>query len=165
MGGQENMRDIITLIDSICDAYDNQAFTPTPQGTTFCNEGVSTVCEAMGCHDLTGKMADEIVAFLNSSSNWSLVPLDKAQDMANEGSLLVAGLDSAALGQTHGHVCIIRPGKTVYSGKWGQCPRVLNIGAENFLGRAKHGPLTNQPCGLNEAFQPLPRIWCWGPSL
>ncbi len=160
-------RDVIFLIDAICDAYDNQAFQPLADGTTFCNQGVIYVSEAMGCKDFAGKNADEIVAFLSSDPNWSLVPMEKAQELANAGSLLVAGLDSKTLGQSHGHVVIVRPGKPVYSGKWNTslCPRVLNIGQENFLARAKKGPLTNQPAGLNEAFQPLPKIWAWRPSL
>jgi hypothetical protein len=165
--GYTNMKDIVTLIDAICDCYDNKALLPTPQGTTWCNEAVGMICEAMGCHELSGKMADEMVELLKSSADWSLVPLEKAQEMANHGSLLVAALSSSELGQTHGHVCVIRPGKPVYSGKWNTnlCPRVLNIGAENFLACAKHGPLTNQPCGLNEAFVELPKIWAWRPSL
>lgn len=163
--GYKNMRDVVTLIDSICDVYDNPRFLPTPQGTTWCNEAVGVISEAMGCHDLSGKMADEICEFLESSADWSDVPLVKAQDMANAGSLLVAALDSAALKQSHGHICIVRPGKPVYSGKWGLCPRVLNVGGENFLARAKKGPLTNQPVGLNEAFVELPKIWVWRQSL
>jgi len=161
------MRDVITLIDAICDAYDNRGFQPLSDGTTFCNQGVCYVAEAMGCKDFRGKNADEIVAFMAASDEWSLVALEKAQGLANAGSLLVAGLDSSALGQSHGHVVVIRPGRTIYSGKWSTnlCPRVLNIGAENFLARAKRGPLSNQPAGLNESFQPLPKIWVWRPSL
>ncbi len=159
------MKDPIALIDAICEAYDNQAFTPLPDGTTFCNQGVNYVAEAMGCKDFAGKNADEIVSFISASDNWSLVPIEKAQELANQGSLLISGLDSKSLGQSHGHVVVIRPGKAVYSGKWGLAPRVLNIGSENFLARAKKGPLTNQSAGLNESFQPLPKIWAWRNSL
>ena len=165
--GYKKVRDVITLIDAICDVYDNQSLLPHPDGTTYCNLAVTAVAEAMGCKDFAGKTADEIVGFLATSENWSPVPFEKAQELANQGSLLVGGLDSKTLGQSHGHIVVIRPGRTVYSGKWSTnlCPRVLNIGAENFLGRAKKGPLTNQPAGLNEAFQPLPKIWVWRPSL
>ncbi len=161
------MKNLIALIDSVCDAYDNQAFTPLHDGTTFCNQGVNYVAEAMGYKELSGKNADDIVAFLSTSDDWSLVPMEKAQELANQGSLLIAGLDSKTLGQSHGHVAVIRPGNPVYSGKWltSLCPRVLNIGAENFIARAKKGPLTNQPAGLNESFQPLPKIWVWRNSL
>lgn len=165
--GYTKVRDVITLIDAVCDVYDNAAYAPLPDGTTFCNLAVAVVAASMGCKDFFGKTADEIVALLGTSQDWSPVPMEKAQDLANQGSLLIAGLDSAALGQPHGHVAVIRPGKPVYSGKWNTsvCPRVLNVGAENFIARAKKGPLTNQPAGLNESFQPLPKIWVWRQSL
>ncbi len=165
--GYQKVRDVITLVDAVCDAYDNQALAPQADGTTFCNQGVAYVAEAMGCKELSGKTADEIVALLSAGVNWSPVPMEKAQELANAGSFLVAGLDSKTLGQAHGHVVVIRPGRPVYSGKWATnvCPRVLNIGAENFIARAKKGPLTNQPAGLNESFQPLPKIWVWRQSL
>lgn len=159
------MKDLITLIDAICNAYDKQDFIPSSDGTTHCNEAVDAICFAMGYKDLVGKVADEIVAFLAASPDWSLVPFEKAQEMANQGSLLIAGLDSVSLKQAHGHVVIIRPGKACFSGKWGLTPRCLNIGAENFISRAKRGPLTNQLCGLNESFVEVPKIYVWRDSL
>lgn len=164
--GYTNMRDLIGLFDAVCDVYDRQDLAPKPDGTTFCNFAVDAVAQAMGYKYLAGKTADEIVAFLGSSTDWSEVPFEKAQDMANQGSLLIAGASGEELGQAHGHVCVIRPGKPVYSGHYGgSAPRCLNIGAENFLARAKRGALTNQPCGLNEAFIPLPKIWAWRATL
>lgn len=162
---QPNMRNIIALIDSILDVYDNAAYQALPNGTTFCNLAVTAVAVSMGCNDFYGKTADQILEVVENSQNWSDVPFEKAQEMANQGSLLIAGLSSKDLGQDHGHVCVIRPGKICYSGKWGQTPRVLNVGRENFLARAKKGPLTNQPAGLNEAFVDKPTIWVWQPSL
>jgi hypothetical protein len=163
--GWTSMKDIITLIDSISDVYDNAGYFPTPDGSTFCNLATTAVASAMGCSDFYGKTADEMIALMQANSDWSEVPFEKVQDMANQGSLLIAGLDSKALNQTHGHVTVIRPGKACYSGKWGLTPRCLNVGAENFLARAKHGPLTNQPCGLNESFIEMPTIWVWRQSL
>lgn len=154
------VKDPIALIDAILDAYDNQAFLPNPvTGVTHCNQAVTSVCDAMGYLGLGGLTADEIIGKIQNNPDWSLVPIDKAQEFANQGSLLIAGLTSDELKQGHGHVVIIRPGKEVYSGKWGKCPRVLNVGIENFVARAKKGPLTNQPCGLNESFVDLPKIW------
>lgn len=162
--GWSEMKDLITLFDSICEAYDRPDFIPK-NGITYCNQAVDMVAGAMGCHDFEMKNANEIVEFMVSDSNWQEIKMNQAQDMANEGSLCVAGIDSATLKQEHGHVVVIRPGKQVYSGKWGLTPRCLNIGEENFLARAKKGPLTAMSCGLNEAFQPLPQIWVWRPSL
>lgn len=159
------MKDPIALIDAILDVYDNSKMLPEPDGTTHCNQAVDAVSQAVGYNGLAGKTADEIVSFLSTSLDWQLIPITQAQDLANEGSLLIAGIDSKALGQDHGHVVVIRPGKPCYSGKWGLTPRCLNVGQENFIARAKKGPLTNQAAGLNEAFIPLPRIWVWRGSL
>lgn len=153
------MKDPIALIDAILDTYDRADLQPLADGTTFCNLAVDSVAKAMGYTQLGSKTADQIVMFLDGSAEWSETPFAKAQDLANQGSLLIAGLTSTQMGQAHGHVCIIRPGKVVYSGKWGFSPRCLNIGSENFIARAKRGPLTNQPAGLNESFRDLPKIW------
>lgn len=155
------MKDPIALIDAILDTYDRLDFQPSTNGTTFCNMAVGEIARTYANYnEFMGKSANEIVAFLTGNSEWSSVAFDKAQDMVNEGSLLVAGLASSDLKQAHGHVVVLRPGKPCYSGKWpGPCPRVVNVGAENFIARAKRGPLTNQPCGLNESFQELPKIW------
>lgn len=159
------MRNLIGLIDAICDVYDNPDLQPKGD-VTFCNIAVSVVAEAMGCKDLTGKMADDIMKFVESSPDWSDIPMEKAQDIANQGSLIIAGLTGAELDQAHGHVVIVRPGLPVYSGKWiSKVPRVLNIGAENFLARAKRGPLQGLPAGVNEAFLPLPKFYVWRQSL
>lgn len=163
-GYTKPMKDLITLIDAICDTYDRADLLPH-DGVTYCNVGVSAVATAMGCKDFAAKTADEIIEFMEKSPDWSEVPFDKSQDMANEGSLLIAGLKSTQLSQAHGHVCVIRPGKPCYSGKWGLTPRCLNIGAENFLARGKRGVLTNAPAGLNQAFESLPKIHIWRPSL
>lgn len=163
--GYKEMRDVITLIDAICDAYDRNDYKPNSDGTTHCNQAVNSIAMAMGCAEFTGMNADQIVEHIKSSDKWSSVPIEKTQDMANQGSLLVAGLSSQELGESHGHVVIIRPGKTCQSGKWGATPRCVNIGKNDFIARAQSGPLTMMPVGLNDAFIPLPKIWVWRPSI
>lgn len=162
--GYLKMKNLINLIDVICEAYDRPDFLPR-DGLTFCNQAVAMVADAMGCKDLDLKTADEIVAFLAGNADWQETQIEKVQDMANQGSLCIAGLDSKALNQAHGHVVVIRPGKPVYSGKWELTPRCLNVGQEMFLARAKKGPLTTMSCGVNEAFGPKPLFWVWRPSL
>lgn len=158
------MRNLIGLFDAVCEAYDNPDFVPK-DGVTHCNEAVAYVANSLGCTDFELKTADEIIQLVEGSPDWSTVTILNAQDMANQGSLLIAGLNSTELGQKHGHVVVIRPGKLCFSGKWGPCPRILNIGAENFLARAKKGPLIGMAVGLNEAFVPMPKIFVWRPSL
>lgn len=163
--GYTKVRDVVTLIDAICDAYDRNDYRPSPDGSTHCNQAVQSIAQAMGCQDLNAKSADEIVDFISSSDEWSDVPFERAQDMANQGSLLVAGLKSKDLDAQHGHVVVVRPGKACQSGKWGLTPRCVNIGKSDFIARAQSGPLTMMPVGLNDAFIPLPKIWVWRRSL
>lgn len=163
--GYPRVRDVLTLFDAICDAYDNPAYAPQADGTTFCNLAVSEICSVMGYKSFAGLTANQIVAKIAADPQWSPVAFENAQDLANQGSLVVAGLDSQSLAQAHGHVVVMRPGRPCYSGKWSQTPRCLNIGAENFLARAKRGPLRGLPAGLNEAFMEMPKIWVWRGSL
>ena len=163
--GYTKVRNVITLIDAICDAYDRNDYRPGPDGSTHCNQAVTAVAEAMGCKDFDNKSADQIMGFMETNPNWSPVPMEKAQDLANQGSLLVAGLESKALDSPHGHVVVIRPGHPCQSGKWGATPRCLNIGKSDFIARAQTGPLTMMPVGINDAFIPLPKIYVWRDSL
>ena len=163
--GYSQVRDVLTLIDAICDAYDNPAFAPKPDGTTFCNMAVQAICNVMGYKDFAGLTADQMVDKMASDENWTPVPFDNAQNLANQGLLVLAGLDGPSMNQAHGHIVVIRPGRTCISGKWQQTPRCLNIGGENFLARAKKGPLIGMACGLNEAFIEMPKIYVWRASL
>lgn len=158
------MKNLIGLFDAIVDTYDRQEFLPS-ENVSHCNQAVEAVCNAMGCSDLDNKTADEILTYLLASTNWASVTMLRAQELANQGSLVVAGLNSEALKQAHGHVVIIRPGLLCESGKWGPSARCLNMGAEVFLGRAKRGPLTGMPAGVNEAFLPMPLFYVWNASL
>lgn len=163
--GYTNMRDVITLIDAVCDVYDRNDFKPNPDGSTHCNQAVNAICMTMGCKDFDGKVADEIVDFMGSHDDWSPVPMEKAQDLANQGSLVVAGLKGSDLGSAHGHVVVIRPGHPCQSGKWGLTPRCVNIGKSDFLARSQSGPMIMMPVGINDAFIPVPKLWVWRPSL
>lgn len=102
---------------------------------------------------------------MGASPDWSPVPFENAQNLANQGSLVIAGLSGEDLGNGHGHVVVIRPGRQCQSGKWGLTPRCLNIGKTDFIARAQSGPLIMMPVGLNDAFIPLPKIYVWRSSL
>ena len=79
---------------------------------------------------------------------WNPIALGLAQDAANNGQLVIAGMKA----DPHGHVCVVRPGIAGTSGHWvgAVVPKVLNIGETNFIGK-----------GLNFAFQEIPQIWAW----
>lgn len=163
--GYTKMRDVTTLFEAVCDVYDRSDFRPSPDGSTHCNQAVCAIAQAMGCQALNGKTADQILDLISESPEWSDVPFERAQDLANQGSLLIAGLKSKDLNDQHGHVVVIRPGKPCQSGKWGLTPRCVNIGKNDFLARAQSGPLVMMPVGLNDAFIPMPKIWVWRMSL
>lgn len=158
------MKDPILLIDVIADVYDNPKYVSV-NGTTFCNLAAEDICHAYGCADFDSKTADQIYTFLETSANWQERKMGDVQILANAGSLVFAVASSEMLGQSHGHLCVIRPGRLKDSGKWGSVPSVCNIGIENFIGRARKGPLTGLPCGVNESFQPMPRFFVYVPSL
>lgn len=151
-------RDI--LIDAGCYARENPNYTPTSiknsDGTitteTHCNEAVSYIATRMGCMDFAGRLANEICDFLSANTeNWTLTPLEKAQFLASQGSLVIA----AEKGDPHGHVCVIMPGIAKVSGRWNTlAPMVVNIGREVFIGK-----------GLNYAFQEIPKLYVWRSSL
>ena len=154
------MRNIIGLFDAICDAYDRTDFKPNQDGSTHCNAAVHAIAStAFNYNGFRNMMADQIVQFMATGPDWQAIDMSAAQDAANNGSLVVAGLSGAELGQAHGHVVVIRPGLPCDSGKWGSVPRCVNIGASDFLARAQAGVLTNMPVGVNEAFIPKPKFY------
>lgn len=161
------MKNLIGLFDAICDVYDRSDFRPNADGSTHCNQAVHAIASVAfnynGFRDMT---ADQMVDHMAlTPDDWNLSSLEQAQDNANNGSLVVAGLRSSALGQQHGHIVVIRPGRVCDSGKWGPVPRCLNIGAHDFIARGQNGSLTGMPVGVNEAFIPKPKFYVLRSSL
>ena len=174
---------LIRLIDAICVAWDNPAYYPEFENgvlkTTWCNYFVCEVAKGTGCEDFFDPtthqpmMADDIIRVMSASDMWQeirvagldpgqmAIALKSVQVWANQGYLTIAGASSASLGTAHAHVAIIRPGIMKDSGKWGKTPCAANVGKENFVGRAKSGPLKGEPCGLNQAFVQMPRFWAY----
>lgn len=95
-------------------------------------------------------MANQIIDLIATHDQWAECPIEKAQALANEGTLIVACLKA----DPHGHVNVVCPGKEKTSGRWGQVPTVANVGKTNFIGS-----------GLNWAFSDLPKLYLWRPSL
>lgn len=137
-------KDIIKLIDSICDnfmnGYPGRNWAPQRGDSnlvTYCNYFVNGVCKAMGYDGFTngGKthpmLANDMVDFMSDDKNgWMKVSCDVAQAHANSGALVIAGQKENG----HGHVCIVRPGTIGYSPNWGtKTPRVANIGKDVFI--------------------------------
>lgn len=143
------LKDVFNLLDAIFVPLCRPEYQPS-DGTTHCNQYVAEVCEVYGYKGMNGLLANEIIALLSASPHWSEVPMDKCQELANSGALIIAGLK----GEPHGHVAVICPGRPKSSGRWGSVPSCANVGKQVFIGR-----------GVNWAFSDLPKFWAWRPSL
>jgi hypothetical protein len=69
-----------------------------------CNQSVAEVARGYGRNDLDNMNANQQVDYMQQ--NWRTVDATTAQEMANRGDLVVAGLP----GQGHGHVAVVTPG-------------------------------------------------------
>lgn len=178
-----DVNNLIRLIDAICVSWDNPAYYPEFENgvlrTTHCNSFVNDVAKAVGCDDLHDPitkepfMADDMIHAMSGSDRWQeircagldpgqmVISLRAIQMWANQGFLTIVGATGVNLGQAHGHVAVIRPGRMKSSGKWGEIPVVANVGREMFIGRGKSGPMKGEPVGINEAFISMPRFFSW----
>jgi hypothetical protein len=143
------MRSLLTLLDAIHIPFGRPEYQPR-NGMTYCNQYVSSVCDIYGFRGFQGMMANQICDALSMSDAWTETKMDKAQELANGGTLIVA----AIRGPEHGHVNVICPGRQKYSGRWQEVPTVANVGKENFIGK-----------GINWAFSDMPKLYAWRPSL
>ena len=142
--GYTNLRNRNLLIDTICCVYDNPHYKPSA-GVTYCNLAAQDIAAAFNCNDFNNKLANEIIDFVSKSGLWEKIPITQAQDLANQGSLCFA----MQQGNPHGHLCVVRPGLSKFSGGWNcSVPSVCNIGAENFIGK-----------GVNFAFREVPDFY------
>ena len=111
---------------------------------TLCNWFVNRVAQHVGCDELKGLLANQIVELLGQS--WILLDQDEAQEQANSGHLVIAGWANPA---GHGHVALVIPGKISWSRQFGDdVPNGANAGNTTFYGRPmSHGFRKNQkPC-------------------
>lgn len=154
--GYTQMRNISVLMSGCYDGINNTDFFPklNPDGSvleTYCNFFVDSVASRLGCKDFSGRNANGICDFVSASSDWSLIPIDRAAFLASVGTFLIA----CERGDTHGHVNVIVPGVMIRSMHWSMSvPLCANIGKDIFIGK-----------GINWAFREIPAIYAWRPSL
>ena len=139
------MVDSLMLLDAIHLPLCRPEYAPLPDGTTHCNQFVDEVATAMGYRGFHGIVANQIIDMMAANGDhWSVINMEQAQDMANGGTLIIAGMKA----DPHGHVCVVCPGKPKTSGRWGVVPSVANVGAQVFIGR-----------GVNWAFGVMPTFY------
>lgn len=146
--GRNPMKDLFGLLDAIHEAFGRPEYAPGG-GLTHCNQFTSEVCGKVGFSGLDGLLANDIVKTIAKHPDWSEVAIERAQDLANAGSLVIAGFQE----DPHGHVAVVCPGKMKTSGRWGDVPTVASVGQ------------VNQIRGLNWAFSSMPTLWAWRPTL
>ena len=146
------MKSVAKLIDVICNVYDTFLLPEysSSTGFTYCNLAAEEIAISLGCNDFHGRLANDMIYIMQTSPDWSEVPMEKAQELANQGSLVFATHHK----EPHGHICVIRPGLMKTSGRWGQVPSVMNIGRENFINKS-----------INWAFSEYPKLYVWRLSL
>ena len=137
------MKDTLSLLDAIHLPLCRPEYVPH-NGISHCNQYLNEVCQFLGWKGFDGLLANQIVDLMASSESWSEVAMEKCQFLANQGTLVVAGLKA----EPHGHVAVICPGKEKSSGRWGMCPSVANVGKEVFIGK-----------GLSWAFSIMPKFY------
>lgn len=72
-------------------------------------------------HDQPYMQANQLVAHLSSNTEWKEVWLSELSKLANEGCLVIGGLE----GNPHGHVIVVYPGP--------EKPKGVHIYSENSL--------------------------------
>lgn len=158
--GFKSMKDKSLLIATQDRVWDSGSYMPrTTNGNeiTFCNEAVNAVLVPMGCSEMVGMMADEMVLYMRTSKTFLQKPIEDCQFLANEGVIIVAGLTSRDLKQDHGHVATLTPGQGDYSGHWNKkTPVCLSLGRPGICFRSR---------GVNYAFVQQPDFFAWIPSL
>jgi hypothetical protein len=70
----------------------------------YCHQSVAHVTDRLGIAGLSGIPADQQVAYMRQ--NWSTVDARAAQDQANQGFVVIAGLADAGMA----HTAIVTPG-------------------------------------------------------
>lgn len=153
---------ILTLIDAICSNFQNAInggpWHPTTEQVngsiyekTFCNFFVNGVSNSLGYRGFIAygrpMLANEMVNFMTSGGEWLLLGGgDVAAARAKEGVLVIAG---AKEDSGHGHVCVIRPGNLVESGRWAKLvPKCANVGKDVYIDK-----------GVNYAFRSEPQYF------
>jgi hypothetical protein len=158
LGGEKSMKDLLMLLDAIHLPLCRPEYQPRAaknangimERITSCNAYVNEVCEIFGYKEFNGLLANQMIDLMASSPAWSLIGIDKAQFLANQGSLVIAGLKA----EPHGHVAVCVPGKDKTSGRWGVVPGIANVGQDIFIGK-----------GLSWGFSEMPQFWAWRNSL
>lgn len=151
-----NKEERLTKLKMLClEGIKKPIFQPNQpeSGVTHCNSFVSFVARGLGFGGFDGLMANQIVDRMKNAADFALVVGKAAQEIANDGRLVVAGQKGDVMMNghlDHGHVSVVFPGAMIFSGKWNEeAPLLANVGKENKV------------FGANYAFKEKPEYWVW----
>lgn len=118
------------------DKYKPSNVDADPELETKCSWYVADVASACGNKDLLGLNANaQLCRMRNRPLSYKRISLSEGQVAANGGCLVILGWSNPKAGRP-GHVCIVVPGESQLSKKWGaQAPVVASAGLECFYGR------------------------------
>jgi hypothetical protein len=117
------------LIDEAIHRKDLDA-DPLPGGKfqTKCNFGLQAIARGMGCKELEGMRANEIIAHAAMGANWRVDTWERAVLHALEGRFAFMGWSNPAAGAS-GHVATVAPLEMVKSATWDMLvPWLANVG-------------------------------------
>lgn len=131
------MKDLIKVIEALCEAYDNPKFKAEPNGKTHCDATADYVLQKFNVPDFKEDriMANDIVRAMRTSPKFiKLSGSSQAQELANQGVLVLAGAE----GIKHGHIAFVMPGRLSYSASWNKfAPKGMSNGTKEatFIGK------------------------------
>jgi len=148
-----NLEERRAKLTQLCnEGVKSPTFKPV-ESVTYCNCFVAYVARGFGFRGFDGLMANQIIDRMKDAADFALVAPKAAQDLANDGRLVIAGLKGEVMQNghlDHGHVAVVYPGSMLFSGKWNEdCPLLANVGKENKI------------FGANYAFREKPEYWAW----
>jgi hypothetical protein len=144
-GAAFGVPDVAQTLAGFC----KEAFEQT-RAQKSCSHTVLYVLQKMVDPNTSYQEANDLIGFLDKSSKWHDVEIDKAHELANKGIVVIGG----RVAQPNGHVIVVYPGTKIYSGGYpipgrkqkqrshGMYPRALSLSKGDWPGTVSCGDKT-----------------------
>ena len=123
------MEESKSVVKELCDKHINAQDLIARDGLTFCNIFVQRVFHDLNYFGLKNKTANEIFNFCSEEiTKWDKINAANAIEKVIDDYFIIASIKD----DPHGHVAIVYPDHSIFSGKWGEyCPIVASVGKKN----------------------------------
>lgn len=154
-------KNLPVLVDAVCEVFamslGDGRFAPKfskemGRLITHCNEAVNYICKKFGYLEfdkentldpLDAKLANQQHDIMETSDRWIIVEMPQAQQLANDGCLVVASTKNP---NGPGHVVVLRPGISQFSSSWkSDAPKCVNVGGSVFIDKKLSFAFRNEP--------------------